>query len=225
MLQHGSRLRHDRLAEPVDEGDAGTSGRLDGLDGFADPRRGHGHLAEHDLSGGVPPQWFGAFWQQLAQHLVGGPAHGRDRRDAQSFVDRGPPRVVDPRRHLTDPEGLPGDPRRDDVGVVAAAHRREAVRALYSGPGEHVAVEANAGHPVALERRAEPAEGFWVAVDDGDRVPPVLQDVGERRAYSAATHDHDMHDPSFRGGRRAGKRPNQAPRQSYALTWENATPE
>ena len=60
-------------------------------------------------------------------------------------------------RHLADPEGLTGDPGRDDVGVVAAADGREAVGALDARPGEHVTVEADSGDPVAFERRAEPA--------------------------------------------------------------------
>jgi hypothetical protein len=71
-------------------------------------------------------------------------------------------------------ERLAGDPRRDDVRVVAAAHGGEAVGPLNARPGQDIAVEAHSRHPVALEGRAEPAEGLGVLVDDRNRVAAVL---------------------------------------------------
>jgi hypothetical protein len=53
---------------------------------------------------------------------------------------------------------------------------------------------SDAGHLLALERRAQLAERVPVLVDDGDRVALVLEDVGQRRADPPASHDHNVHD-------------------------------
>ena len=129
-----------------------------------------------------------------AQHLVGGPLHGRHRRDAEPLVDLGAAGVVDPGHDLLDAEGLAGDPRGDDVGVVTAGHGRERVRPADAGLLQHRLVEAVAGHPVAVEARPEPAEGVGLAVDDRHRVVPVLEAACEGRADPAAAHDHDVHE-------------------------------
>ena len=112
----------------------------------------------------VAPLARGALGQQPAQHLVGGPAHGRHGGDAQPLVDLGAPRVVDPGDDVLDAERLPGHPRGDDVGVVAAAHRGEGLGLLDAGLEQGVLVEADAGDR-ARRRSAEPsrrnAVGSW----------------------------------------------------------------
>ena len=160
---------------------------------LADPRLGDGYLVEADGARRVAEVGLGAGGQQPAQHLVGGPLHRRDRGDAEALVDLGAAGVVDAGDDLLDAEGLPGHPRRDDVGVVAAADGREGVGALDAGLGQHGLVEAVAGHLGAVERRAQTPERVGVAVDDADGVVAVLEAAGERRADAATTHDHDVH--------------------------------
>ena len=53
------------------------------------------------------------------KHPSAGPRHGGDRGDAEAFVDRGPPRIVDAGDDVLDAEGLAGDAGDEDVGVVA----------------------------------------------------------------------------------------------------------
>jgi len=126
------------------------------------------HLSQHELAGRVPPELLVALGQQLAQHLIGGPAHGGHGRDAQPLVDLGPARVVDPGHHPAHPERLPDHARRDHVGVIAAAHRRERIGALDAGLDQDIAVEADAGHLAALEAHGQLAERLRVLVDDRD---------------------------------------------------------
>src|SRR5204863_8739804 len=83
--------------------------------------------------------------------------------------------------------------RRDDVGVVAAAHRGERLGGLDARVVERVAVEADPRDPSSLEVRAEPAKRIGIAIDDGDGVALLLEDVREGRADPAASHDHDVH--------------------------------
>ncbi len=131
--------------------------------------------------------------QQPAQHLVGGPAHGRDGGDAQALVDLGAARVVDPGRDVLDAEHLPGHPGGDDVGVVAAADRGEGARLLDAGLAQGVLVEADTGHPPTGEAGAQTSEGRRVLVDDGDRVTSLFEGLRESGAHSPAAHDYDVH--------------------------------
>ena len=103
------------------------------------------------MPGRVAEVGLGAGGQEPAQHLVGGPLHGRDRRDAEPLVDLGAAGVVDPGDDLLDAEGLARDPRGDDVGVVAAGDGGEGVGAADAGLLQDRLVEAVAGDLVAVE--------------------------------------------------------------------------
>ena len=86
--------------------------------------------------------------------------HGRD---AEPLVDLGPLGVVDAGDHVRDAERLPGHPGGDDVGVVAAADRREGAGPLDAGP---VSVSRSKPMPVTGRRaKSAPsrrnAAGFW----------------------------------------------------------------
>ena len=122
---------------------------------------------EADLAGGVDPVAAGLGREQPAQHLIGGPRHGRDRRDAEPLVDQGPPGVVDPRDDVLDAVGLAGDPGAQDVGVVAARHRREGLGLGDAGGLEVVAVEPEADDFGPGEVGGQAAERPCVLVDDG----------------------------------------------------------
>ena len=74
--------------------DLDCSWKCDGA--LADPRLGHRDLVDPDGARGVAEVGLGADGQQSAEHLVGGPLHGRDRGDPEPLVDLGPPGVVDP---------------------------------------------------------------------------------------------------------------------------------
>jgi hypothetical protein len=124
---------------------------------------------------------------------VGGPPHRGDGGDAEALVDLCAVRVVDPGHHVVDPEGLPGDARREDVRVVAVRDGREAVGVVDPGLPQHVAVEAQPGHLGPGEVGVEPAERVRVLVDHRDGVAVVLQRLGEGRAGPAAAHDHEVH--------------------------------
>ena len=79
-----------------------------------------------------------------ALDLLGGPQRRRHRRDAQLHVDVGALGVVDARDHVLDPVVVARDARAQDVGVVAAGHRRQRVGPAGVGLEEDVAVEARA---------------------------------------------------------------------------------
>ena len=140
--------------------------------------------------------------QDPAQHLVGGPLDGRHGGDAEPLVDLGAPGVVDAGHDLLDAEGLAGHPRGDDVGVVAAGDRRERVRPTDAGLLQDLLVEAVAGHPVAVEARAEPSEGVGLAVDHRHRVVPVLEAARQGRTDPATAHDHHVHERTVSQPRR-----------------------
>ena len=94
---------------------------------------------------------------------------------------------------VLDAEGLPRDPRADDVGVVAAADRREGVGALDASCAEDVPVEADAGDGHAAELVAQTAEGGGVLVDDGHGRAGLLEAVRQVRTHATAAHDDDVH--------------------------------
>ena len=167
------------------------------------PTHGSGarDLVDPDGAGGVAEVGLGAGGEQPTEHLVGGPLHGGDGGDAEPLVDLGAARVVDPGHDGLDAEGLPGHPRGDDVGVVAAADRGERVGPLDAGLGQHVLVEAVAGDLGAVEHRSQPPERVGVAVDDADGVVAVLEAARQRRADAPASHDHDVHGRNVTGER------------------------
>src|SRR6478735_5404891 len=117
LLDHAVATRQHAFAETVDPGDPAL--RRD--------------LVDPDGARGVAEVRFGSGRQDPAQHLVGGPLDRRHRGDAQTLVDLGAARVVDPGDDLLDSEGLTGHPRGDDVGVVAARHRGEGIGATDAG--------------------------------------------------------------------------------------------
>ena len=119
---------------------------------------GVGHQTQ-DATAGVAPQAVRAVRQQSPKHLVRRPADGRDGGDAESGVDLGASRVVDARHDVVDAEGLPSDPRRDDVGVVTAGDGGEGVGLLDARLDQGVAVESDARDGAPGEVGTEPAEG------------------------------------------------------------------
>ena len=92
---------------------------------------------------------------------------------------------------ISNPDG--DDPRREDVGVVAARDGGEGVGALDAGLQQRVPVEADTGDATAAELAAEAAEGGRVLVDDGDVVPDALERACERGTDAAAAHDDEVH--------------------------------
>jgi hypothetical protein len=94
-------------------------------------------------------------------------------------------------------EGLAGHPGRDHVRIVSAADGRESVGALDACLDENLAVEAGAGDLAALEAGPKLAEGLRILVNDGNRVPLVLQNVGDSGSNPPASHDHDVHGLPF----------------------------
>ncbi len=110
----------------------------------ADPVLVHGHLDDRHGARRVAEDLHVALRHQVAQHPVRRPPHGRHGGDAQPLVDLRPALVVDAGDDPGHAERLAGQPGRDDVGVVAAGHRREGVRAFDAGL-------------VAAPRRSKPA--------------------------------------------------------------------
>src|SRR5690606_13298198 len=119
----------------------------------------------------------------------------RHRRDAEPLVDLGPAGVVDAGHDVVDAERLTCHARGDDVGVVTVGHGDVRGGRLDAGLHQHVAVEADTGHPQAAELGAQAAERLRIPIDDRDRVAVVLEDVGEGGTHATTSHDHNMHTP------------------------------
>ena len=134
LLDDGLAGGEHALAEPVDPGDAAAGLLLEASRSAGRPSPRCRHLVDPDGAGGVAEVGLGAGGQQPAQHLVGGPLHGGDGRDAEPLVDLGAAGVVDAGDDLLDAERLAGDPGRDDVGVVAAGDGGEGVGLLDARP-------------------------------------------------------------------------------------------
>ena len=91
-------------------------------------------LDEPDPARRVDPVVAGLAGQQPAEHLIGRPRDGRDRRDAEALVDQRPARVVDAGDDVLDAVGLARDAGAQDVGVVAVRHRGESTGLRRSRP-------------------------------------------------------------------------------------------
>ena len=147
-------------------------------------------LDEPDLPGRVDPVAARLAGKQPAQHLVGGPRDGRDRRDAEALVDQRAPRVVDAGDDVLDAVGLAGDPGAQDVGVVAARHRGES-------PGLLDAGLRRGGHGRSRSRRPGGAGEVRPAVDGTHgrscrRPPPSGRHCSSAPASSLPTRPQPM---------------------------------
>ncbi len=130
------------------------------------------------------------------------PRHRGDRRDAQTAVDLGSAGVVDARDDTRDSEVLLGGSRRDDVAVVAAGHRGEAIRIADTGVLKDVAIEHGTDELLPHDLVALFAvEDERVVVDDRNRValelehpreiaadPPVPADDYVQSVHRASPH-------------------------------------
>src|SRR5690606_8948687 len=134
-----------------------------------------------------------ALGEQVVQRLVGGPADRGDGGYAEALEDLGTCRVVDASHDPLDAERLTGHARGDDVGVVAAADRREGEGLRDARVLHHLAVEPDALDPAAREVGAQPLEGGRVLVDHRDVVAALDQAVRQGRPDAAATHDDEVH--------------------------------
>ena len=120
----------------------------------------------------------------------------RHRRDAEALVDLGPPRVVDAGDDVRDLVGLAGDPGGEDVGVVAARHRRQRVGPLGARPARDGRGRSRTRPPSARpspsgRRRNAPAflsmmATLWPSRDEPDCEPGT---------DPAAADDDDVHRP------------------------------
>src|ERR1022692_1240364 len=216
LLQDSADCGQQGLAEPGDERDAGAGRLLERPHLLAEPAVRAGDLGEHHGAGRIAPERFRAFRQQPAQHLVRGPADGRHGGYAEPLIDLGPARVVDARHDTAHVERLAGDARRDHVRVVAAAGGSERVGTLDARLDENITIEADAGDLAAPEARSQLAERPRLLVNDCNRVPLVLDNVGDSRANPPAPHNHDVHGLPFSE--------NDA-RSRYALPDGPASPE
>ena len=186
-------LDDPRRAEAGDRGDHEAAGLVELREPLARPRGREVALDERDLAARVGPVRGVLAGEQAADDLVGRPRHGGDRRDAEALVDRGAARVVDAGDDPLDLERLACDPRRHDVRVVAARHRRERAGVLDAGFLERVAVEAEADDAVATEAGGQAPERVLALVDDRDGVTLLLEGAGQLAADPPATHHDHVH--------------------------------
>src|SRR5712692_3024653 len=204
LLHNGAGPGQHGLAEPGDERNAGARRLLKRRHFLAQPAVRAGYLRQDHGAGRVAPERFRAFRQQPAQHLVRRPAHRRNGGDAEPLVYLGAAGVVNPGNDPGHVERLTGDACRDHVRVVPAADGRERVGTLDARLDEHIAVEADAGDLAALEAWPQLAECLRILVNDGNRMPLVLENVGDGRPDPPAAHDHDVHGfPSTENGARS----------------------
>jgi hypothetical protein len=90
-------------------------------------------------------------------------------------------------------ECLSGDPSRDDVGVVTVGDCGKRPGALDARLDEYLAIKAATADLLAVELRAESAEGLGILVDHCYVVTDAFQCQRKTGTHPATTHDHDMH--------------------------------
>ena len=96
-----------------------AGGRLQIGDPVAHPVLVQDDLGDGDGPGRVSPLGGLGLPGERVEQPIGRPRHGGDRGNAEAFVDLGTFGVVDPRDNPPHTEGFPGQPGRNDVGVVA----------------------------------------------------------------------------------------------------------
>jgi hypothetical protein len=160
---------------------------------MAHPFRVEFEFGQHEAAGGVAEvSGEVLFGKDAAQDLVGAPAHRGHRGDAQPLVNLGAAGIVDAGHDVRHVECLARHPGRQDIGVVAAGHRRKGIGVCNACLLQGVAVKADAGDFPAGEARAEAAEGAVVLVDDGHRVAGILERVRQGGPDASTTHDHEV---------------------------------
>ncbi len=140
-----------------------------------------------------------------------------DRREPEGGVRLGAQRVVDLGDDLGDAERLGGQLRGHHVAVVALGQGQEQVRALGSGPPEHVLVRAVAADGVALERGLELVEGRGRLVDDRDLVAGPVESLGDGGADAPAADDEGLHAVSSGMGSRTTHTVHRAFFRQYGM--------
>ena len=132
------------------------------------------HLGKRDRAARVPVFVLGSHREHPAHDLACSPSDGCNRRDSESLVNLGPSLVVDARNDPVDAVGLAGDPRGEDVRVVAAAHGGEGVGTLDAGGLEGLSIESDAGYGQPAEISGQPAELLGLHVDDRDGMAELV---------------------------------------------------
>jgi hypothetical protein len=89
-------------------------------------------------------------------------------------------------------EGFPGYARGKDVGIITRGNGGEGIGLLDSGFGQGGPVKANAGDLPSAEGGTQAPEGPLILVNDGHRMPGIVQRVGQRHAHASAPHDDVM---------------------------------
>src|SRR5919112_767008 len=157
VLHHRVRPGQHPGAEPHDERDPAVGRLLELAHRVAHPLLVQRQRQDRDRAARLAPGRGDTVGQQHPHQAVRAPRHGGHGRDTEALVDRSALRVVDPGDDPLDAEGLPGDPGRDDVGVVTAGDRGEGVGLLRAGFDEDLAVEALPDDLAPAEVRAEAA--------------------------------------------------------------------
>ena len=88
---------------------------------------------------------------------------------------------------------LAGNPRRNDVRIVAVRDRDERPGFLDARLFEDLAVEAHPHDRLGVEPRGEPVECVRALVDDAHGVPAFGQLDGQLSAHAPTSHDDDVH--------------------------------
>ncbi len=159
----------------------------------------------HDLGAGVDPLDGGASgrirWStRSVVHCDGG-----DGGDAEALVDRGPAGVVDAGDDPLDPEGLPGDPGHEDVGVVAVGDGGE--RAGLLDAGGLAGGRGRTRRPTTV--RPAKSSGRRLKAFDRRSMTATVWPSSSRRAGQAGTDppaadDDDVHGAHLTSGARRG---------------------
>jgi hypothetical protein len=142
---------------------------------MADPVLVQRQLGHPDVAGWVAPFRGLGLTGQHVEQPIGRPRHGGHRRDAETFVDRRALGVVDAGHDTLDTERLAGQPRRDDVGVVARRDGRERSGLLDACPEQDVAVETHPQHALAGKLGGQAVKCRAIAIDHGH----VVADSGQ----------------------------------------------
>jgi hypothetical protein len=121
------------------------------------------------------------------------PLNRGDRRNAESFVNRGPALIVNTSDDSIDMKELSGGTRNENVGIVAIGNRRKRISSFDTSSTKTCAIEADANDGVSDEVFWQPTKRRCLSVDHRNGVTLFDQCGGETRTDSSASNNDDVH--------------------------------
>jgi hypothetical protein len=121
------------------------------------------------------------------------PLNRGDRRNTESFVNRGAALIINSSDDSIDMKKLSGGTRNEDIGVVAIGNSGKRVSSFDSSSTKTCAIEADTNDGVSAEVFGKPTERRCLSVDYRNGVTLFDQCGGEARTNSATSNNNDVH--------------------------------